>query len=202
VSHKPNIAILILAAGESSRMGSPKQLLKWNNTTLLEHTIQTSKKSNASKICVVLGANYNLIKTEINNNQGEVLVNESWKKGLGSSIAFGVNNILKSDTNFDAVLVMLADQPLIDYTYLNKILDKFEIGKGQIIATSYKNKKQGAPVLFDKFYLEELLQLNDDNGAQRILQKHSKNVLAINADNMVSDIDTLEDYQKLYNANH
>ena len=202
MSQKPNIAILILAAGDSSRMGTPKQLLKWKNTSLLGHAIETAKKSNTSKICVILGANYYLINAKINNYEVEVLVNESWKKGLGNSIAFGVNHVLKEDTNFDAVIVMLADQPLIESVYLNKVLDTYEMGKRQIIATSYKRGKQGVPVLFDAIYLEELSQLNDDKGAKGILQKYSKNVLAINADNRVSDIDTLEDYKRLYNDNH
>jgi len=202
VSQKTNIAILILAAGDSTRMGTPKQLLKWKNTTLLGHAIETVQKLDTLKLIVVLGANYNLINAKINNYAVEVLVNESWKKGLGSSIAFGVNHLLKSDTKFDAVFIMLVDQPLIDSSYLNKVLDTYEMGKCQIIATSYKGGKQGVPVLFDAVYFEELSQLNDDNGAKEILQKHSKNVSAISADNLVSDIDTLEDYERLYNANH
>lgn len=199
---KSNIAILILAAGDSSRLGTPKQLLKWKNTTLLGHAIETAQELKTSKLIVVLGANYNLISTKINNYEVAVLVNESWEKGLGSSIAFGVNHLLKSDTNFDAVFIILADQPLIDSAYLNKVLDKYEMGKRQIIATSYKGGKQGVPVLFDAIYFEELSQLNDDKGAKVILQKYSKNVSAISADNIVSDIDTLEDYQRLYNINH
>ncbi len=202
MSQKPNIAILILAAGDSSRMGTPKQLLKWKNTSLLGHAIETAKKSNTSKICVILGANYNLINAKINNYEVEVLANESWEKGLGNSIAFGINHLLESDSNFDALFIMLADQPLIDSAYLNKVLNMYKIGKRQIIATSYKGGKQGVPVLFDSIYFEELAQLNDDKGAKIILQKYSKNVSTIRADNLVSDIDTLEDYERLYMANH
>ena len=199
---KPNIAILILAAGDSTRMGTPKQLLKWENTTLLGNAIETAKKANATKICVVLGANYEIIKAKIYHYKVEILKNDGWKLGIGSSIAFGVTHILESESNFNAVLIMLADQPLIGSVYLNKILDKYEMGKRQIVATSYNNIKQGVPVLFDAIYFEELSQLNDDKGAKAILQKYSKNVSAISADNLVSDIDTLEDYNRLYNSNH
>jgi molybdenum cofactor cytidylyltransferase len=202
VYQKPNIAILILAAGESSRMGTPKQLLKWKNTTLLEHAIATAQKAKASKTITVLGANYQVIKAKINHDKVEILKNDNWELGLGNSIAFGVNNILKRDANFNAILVMLVDQPLIDSAYLNSILEKYEKGMSQIIATSYKGKKQGVPVLFDAIYFKELSQLYDDKGAKTILQKHSEKVLAINADNRVSDIDTLEDYERLYNAIH
>ena len=199
---KPNIAILILAAGDSTRMGSPKQLLKWKNTTLLGNAIETAQELKASKLTVVLGANYEDIKKKISQDQIEIIRNDNWKLGLGKSIAFGINHILKNDFELDGVFVMLADQPLIDATFLNSILDKFEVGKRQIIATSYKNGKQGVPVLFDKGYFEELSQLNDDNGAKRVLQKHSENVLVIKGDTMVSDIDSLEDYNRLYMANH
>lgn len=199
---KPNIAILIPAAGDSRRMGSPKQLLKWRNTTLLEHTIETAQELNVSKLIVVLGANYERIKTKINKDQIEIIRNDNWKLGLGKSIAFGIDHILKNDSEFDGVLVMLADQPLIDATFLNSILDKFQVEQGQIIATSYKNGKQGVPVLFDKVYFDELSQLNDDKGAKIILHKHSENVSVIDGNNMVLDIDTLQDYNRLYKDNH
>jgi len=121
---------------------------------------------------------------------------------LGNSIAFGVEHILKSESNFDGILIMLADQPLIDSTYLNLLIHEFEVGKSQIIASLYKNDKLGVPVLFDKFYIEELSKFDDDKGAKALLHKYSNHVSAINAKHIVSDIDTIEDYKRLYKANH
>ncbi len=195
-----NIVVLILAAGSSSRMGRPKQLLKWNKTTLLGHTIRTAREINPIEVFVVLGAKYNLIKSEINQDGIQILNNEHWKRGLGNSIAFGVGQILKNDLNFNGILITLADQPLIDSTYLNSLIQEFEVGKSQIIASLYKNDKLGVPVLFDKFYIEELTKLDDDKGAKVLLHKYSNHISAINAKHIVSDIDTLEDYERLYNA--
>ena len=177
-----NIVVLILAAGSSSRMGRPKQLLKWNKITLLGHAISTAKEIKPLEIIVVLGANYNLFKSEISQEGIQILNNKNWKKGLGNSIASGVKQILKNDSNFDGILITLADQPLIDSTYLNSLIQEFEVGKSQIIASLYKNDKLGVPVLFDAIYFEELTKLNDDKGAKSLLHKYSDYVSALNAE--------------------
>ena len=109
-----NIVIVLLAAGKSSRFGKPKQLLKWKESNLLQYAIETAKGSVASKIEVVLRANYDLILQSINVDSVEVIRNVSWKKGLGSSIAFGVKSMVRNYPEANGVLVMLADQPLIN----------------------------------------------------------------------------------------
>jgi molybdenum cofactor cytidylyltransferase len=197
-----NCAVLILAAGSSSRMGRPKQLLKWKNTNLLSHAIRTAKKINPLEVFVVLGANFDLIKSEIELEGIKALNNKNWEKGLGNSIAFGVNYIIKSKSNIDGVLIILADQPLIDLEYLNLLVDRFRPGKQQIIASTHKNGRHGVPALFDNVYFEELSKLEEDKGAKSVLQKYSENVTAINGEHLVSDIDTLEEYYRLYNANN
>ena len=182
-------------------MGTPKQLLKWKNTTLLGNIIEVAIYQD-SNIFVILGANFELIKAAIIHYDIHISKNEKWKIGIGSSIAFGVNQIIKKQPKIDAILILLADQPLISAKYLNSLIDKYQINKKQIIASFYKNGKQGVPVLFDKTYIEELLKLNDDRGAKVLLQKYNEHVLTINAESYVSDIDTQEEYRKLYEANH
>jgi molybdenum cofactor cytidylyltransferase len=198
---QPKIAILILAAGNSSRMADVKQLLPWNDTFLLNHTINNAAQLNHSKTHVVLGANCEQIKSAINRANIEIIYNKEWKKGLGSSIAFGVKHI-KSKKQFDCVLTILADQPLIDTDYLSELVNLFEIKKNQIIASSYGNKKVGVPALFDGIYFDELSTLNEDKGAKQILKKHNTFVKTLNAENLITDIDTIEDYEQLYKANH
>jgi len=202
LSQKPNIAILVLAAGGSSRMGRPKQLLKWKHTTLIGHAIETVKQLDILKTVVVLGANHDKIKPVVEQHQIEILINKHWESGLGNSLAYGISSILESTINLDGVIIMLADQPLIDVAFLNVILNNFEIGKQQIIASVYKEDKRGVPVLFDAVYFKELSQLIDDKGAKSILQKYTNRVISVDAKELVSDIDTLEDYERLYNANH
>jgi molybdenum cofactor cytidylyltransferase len=197
-----NIAILIPAAGASKRIGRPKQLLKWGDSTLIGHTIDTAAELNQKKILVVLGAYYEKIKPEIEGFDIQILKNEGWKDGLGSSIAIGADSLLKSGDNYSGLLVLLVDQPLIVPFYLKAMIAEFKVGKKQIIATSYGNGKFGVPAIFDKSYFKELSLLNDDRGAKNLIKRHSKNVRTIDIVPLVTDIDTEEVYEKFYNANH
>ncbi|WOD43100.1 nucleotidyltransferase family protein [Hwangdonia lutea] len=193
-----NISIIILAAGASKRMGTPKQLLKWGNSTLIGNAIETALKLQVNEVIVVLGAHYNLIKKEISNYPITILNNEDWQKGLGRSLAFGVEYIANSKQNIDGILVTLADQPLIDTVFLNKLIDEFNKGQHLIIATSYKNKKYGVPVIFNQIYFKELRTLNDDFGAKHLLKKHKSSVKIITPELENLDLDLKADYESLY----
>lgn len=197
-----NIAIILLAAGESKRFGAAKQLLLWKETTLLQNSINIISNLNILEKYVVLGANEHLIQSKTSFADVQVLINKDWEMGLGKSIAFGVHHILKNKKNIEGVLLLLADQPLINSEYLNTMINKFKSGNHQIIASSYKNKKIGVPALFDSCYYDELTMLNSDKGAQFIIKKHKKNVTVLSAEDLVLDIDTKEDYDKLHKQNH
>lgn len=198
----PKIVALILAAGQSKRFGRPKQLLKWKKSNLLENAIKTVFESNVSNTFLVLGANYDQILEKTNTAFVVVIRNNSWDKGLGNSIAFGVNHIVKNNIKTDGILLMLADQPLIDADYLNSLIDAFEVGKKQIIASSYLNGKKGVPALFNSCYFDELTKLQGDKGAKALIEQYSKNVTLIKGENKLADIDTFEDYEILFKANH
>lgn len=197
-----NIAILIPAAGASRRMGSPKQLLEWGDSTLLEHAITTANALDPSELIVVLGSDFGEIKNTISQHDAILLEHQNWADGLGSSISFGIKYLQQCKTNVEGVLVTLADQPLIDADYLTSMISHFEPGKKQIIATSYGDQKMGVPVLFDAVYFSELAGLHDDQGAKVIINRHINNVLPLSSEGKTADIDTPEDYQKLYKANH
>ena len=151
------IVSLILAAGSSTRMGQPKQLLKWGDYTLLDHAIETVLEANTHEVILVLGSNFELINKTIKNHGVTILYNKNWTQGLGTSIACGAHYISNSIPNIDGVLLVLADQPLIDSHYLKSMIKNFVPNNKQIMATLYNNGKQGVPVLFDKHYIEELL---------------------------------------------
>ena len=182
-------------------MGNIKQLLAWKGTFLLKHTISNVLQLESTQTIVVLGANYERIKAEIQQECIQIIYNTNWENGLGNSIAFGVKHIL-SNSNVDGVLITLADQPLIDATYLNTLIGSFNIGKKQIVASNYGNEKLGVPALFDSCYFEELSELNQDKGAKKVIENHLDNVITLNAKHLISDIDTKEDYERLYKANH
>jgi len=196
---KPNIGILLLAAGNSSRMGERiKQILRWKTTTLLGHALEQAKNSIASETYVVLGAFDEIIKAEVNLDNVIVVQNSNWKNGLGNSITAGINHLFSKSISHDAVLIMLADQPLIDTNYLNKMMGNWRGNPTKIITTQYK-KHSGVPAIFGNEYFDDLKGLNKDFGAKDIIASHKDVILELNPDGKEIDIDSWETYQELLN---
>ncbi|KZS42013.1 hypothetical protein AWE51_00815 [Aquimarina aggregata] len=194
---KPKIAHLILAAGSSSRMGTPKQLLRWGNTTLISHAImQTLEIENVSTY-VVLGANYNLVYQEIAHFQVTILKNSNWSAGMGTTISFGVNTILNEDESYDAILITLVDQPLLEKEYLHDLILEFEKNNHAIIASDLGDRI-GVPAIFSGVIFNELTNLKEDFGARYIIKKHINNVKKVSAIGKGNDIDTIEEYDTLF----
>lgn len=196
-----NIAIVILAAGASSRMGSPKQLLNWGDDSLIRHAIHTALELQYTEVIVVLGANYDLIETKIKDLPITILKNEYWNLGLGKSIACAADYVLKSKPKTQGLLITLADQPLIDSSFLNTIIQGFLPRENQIIATSYNDDKKGVPVLFDAIYFKKLSELSHDNGAKELLKAHESLVKTLKPPVKNVDLDSKEDYENLLKAN-
>lgn len=190
---KNKIAILILAAGESKRMGSPKQLLKWGNSTLLNHSIDQAVASKADEVYLVLGANYEKIISSITEPSVVVFAHTDWRKGMGNTLAFGVNQL--KDFEFDGILVMLADQPQVDTSFLNVLISEVELGDKPIVATSYK-KEGGVPAIFDKSYFNELTSLLGDIGARLVINKNLVHTTLMTPSTPIIDIDTKKMYEE------
>ena len=121
------IPVLLLAAGGSSRMGQPKQLLPWGNTTLIEHQIQTLIKT-GNPVNVVLGFNSDLIIPVIKNYKINIFINNNWENGMGSSLSLGISQIITRFPKAAGVLITLLDQPLITASYYEKMLGIISAG--------------------------------------------------------------------------
>jgi len=193
------IAILILAAGESKRMNGIKQLLPWKNTTLLGNAIEQAIQSKGDAVYVVLGANANRIAPTITHYNIQTIENKNWKNGLGNSIAAGVWYIKENQQHFDAILITLADQPLLNADYYNELIDNYSQKEAKIIA-SETNNNPSVPAIFDALYFEQLSQLDQDQGAKEILLAAQKEVHRLTAAANLIDIDTTSDYEELYNS--
>jgi len=191
-----NIAILILAAGSSSRMGAVKQLLPAGKTTLLGLTIENALQSKTNKTYCVLGANAKIIKKSIKKYNVETIFNPDYKSGLSSSIATGIKHIINQ--NFDAVLIVLGDQPLISSEYLNLMIETFKANDKKVIASRY-NSNLGVPTIIPKKYYNQLLKLKGDKGAKDFLNNGTIKIIELNNTNLM-DIDTKEDYQDYVNS--
>lgn len=189
------IAILILAAGSSSRMGIAKQILPYKKTTLLGWTIEQAKTSKANAIFCVLGAKEAIIKEKIDQYKIETIFNADFKNGLSTSIVAGVNHIIAK--NFDSVLITLADQPNINPKYLDELIITSKENPKKIIVSNYETKR-GVPAIFPKKYFNQLLNLKGDKGASLFLNNNVSETIKMPLFNLI-DIDTKEDYQKLIN---
>jgi molybdenum cofactor cytidylyltransferase len=188
------VAVLVLAAGKSSRMGVPKQLLKVKGKTLLDITLENAKKINSENFFCVLGANANKVKNEISEKKVQLVFNKNFEKGLSSSIVCGVTFIKKKDPNFEAILILLADQPEVSAEYLRQLIEVHKRNPSKIVATSYKNNA-GVPVIFPKQYFEKLQFLEGDKGAQQFINNHVLETIQFQTKKPFLDIDTQEEYQ-------
>ncbi len=169
--------------------------MPFRETNLLGNAIEQAGNSLAEEVFVVLGANAEKIRTNLNFPDFNYVENKHWSDGIGSSIAAGMKNILEKE-NFDAVLLMLADQPLIDSTYLNTMIEELRKDPSKIVATKYP-ESNGVPSLFPKKFFPELLLLKGDTGAKSLLNQKSFPVTVLDPGNKTLDIDTPEDFRKI-----
>lgn len=196
--HDIKIALVILAAGESTRMGSIKQLLPWKSTTLLGQAIQQGLFSIADSVFVVLGAHYNKIVDTIMDHRITIIENKDWSSGMGSSIACAMKFIERNDIHFDAVLISLSDQPFIEYKYFNKLINSFLKNNKNIAATQTKSRA-GVPSIFGLDYFKALSELKNDIGAREIIATNLNDVFIERTGDLNIDIDTENSYKTLYN---
>jgi len=193
------ISALVLAAGQSTRMGSTNKLLvKLNQKTLLQHVLSNLQQSSIDEIIVVTGFESNKVESSIASFDVKCVENTQFAQGLSSSIKVGMENLSKTT---EGVLVCHGDMPLVDVQSINAIINAF-IKNQKIIIPTYLNQK-GNPLLWPKSNFESLKQLNGDSGARQILKQHKNNVLQLEVNNIsilfdIDDLQTLEFIQSKF----
>jgi molybdenum cofactor cytidylyltransferase len=183
---------LIVAAGESKRMGTTKQLLPFGHSTILGQVIRNALESNLDEIVVVLGYQAQEIGQNISGAPVKVVVNPEFQKGLSSSIKKGLSNIAKTS----AVMILLGDQPLVGKEIINRLIAELGMGNRGIIVPVYNNIR-GHPVIFTPLYRDELLALQGDVGGKEIVRAHPEDVAEVNiySEAVIRDINDRDDYQ-------
>ena len=188
------VAALLLAAGGSSRMGRPKQLMSCNGESLLLRTARNALASRCSHLFVVVGAESKRMEKELAGVPVTVVVNRNWQEGMGSSIRAGMHRIDAWHTSFDAVSILLADQPLVTSGLIDEMVKRFEKGSG-LVASAYAGTV-GVPALFSSKYFEDLKTLEGDKGAKGLLKKMASSIDLIDFPEGAFDIDTPRDLKK------
>ena len=192
------IALVLLAAGESRRMGTPKQLLTYKGFSLVRHATTEAIKSNCEPIVVVLGAKSDRIRGEINDLPVHITDNPGWQQGMSASIATGIATLLEMKIDLSAVVVALADQPLITDRVYNCLIESYYQNQVKAVACNYSDTI-GVPALFDCILVPELLDISHRGGAKQILHRYSDRAHNLDLPEAAIDIDTPADYQKLLN---
>jgi molybdenum cofactor cytidylyltransferase len=187
--------LIILAAGSSSRLGRPKQLIEFQGKTLIRRAIEFAVTSKADSLVVVLGWNPELIQSGFDSTQIPSVINEKWEEGMASSMQVGLRFLMEKGQP-DQVILMLCDQPFVDAKLLDQlILAKEKSGKG-IVASAYSDTL-GVPALFDQKYFEEMLSLKGSEGAKKVILKNKEDVFTIDFPLGKIDLDTVADLEKL-----
>lgn len=190
------IVALILAAGESSRLGQAKQNLPLRNTTLLNNIKEHLTLNIVEQTFIVLGAYAKEIQEKSGLNDYEVIVFNEWKEGMGSSLSYACAEIFHKK-KYDGILVTLSDVPLVTASDYREMINLFE-SESDIVAT-LANNSLGVPAIFGAAYFSELLKIKGNKGAKRIIENNRTTVKVFRNKNAAVDIDTLDDYLKLIN---
>src|SRR5574342_444989 len=184
------VVAVVLAAGESSRMGRPKALLPIDSQTFAEKIIAALKASRVGKIIVVLGHNPDEIKKRIETLPVTILINPDYQLGQLSSLQVAVRYLV-ADPSCDGMLVHLVDHPYIDSALVDLMIERFYEAKKLIVVPRYRGKR-GHPVIFSRALLAELLAAPLDQGAKSVVHAHRAETLEIDTDKegIAIDIDT------------
>ena len=190
------IGIIILAAGESVRMGEPKQLLAYRGGTLLHHAIETALTLPGTPVIVVLGAHAARIRAQVRDPGVFITENPDWRTGMGGSIRAGLNALLTAHPGIAAALFLLCDQPLVSASHLGNLVATHERTGRAIVASEYGGVL-GVPALFSRTLFPELLALNGTDGARQIIQTRRDQAMGITFQDGAIDIDTPAEYARL-----
>jgi molybdenum cofactor cytidylyltransferase len=190
---------IILAAGESTRFGRPKQLLRLNNRCLIEWVLAAALDSKLSRIVLVLGhAHQKILQTlgkKLQHSKLSVEVNRQFKKGQSHSLRAGLSKV-KED--FPAVMFLLGDQPMLNAATINILLERFRTDDKDICVPIYRGKRK-TPAIFSRRFYTRLMDIQGDTGARQLIDDNPDRVLAVEVDDPIClfDIDTRQDFENL-----
>jgi len=186
---------ILLAAGSSSRLGQPKQLLSFHGHPLVRHVAEQALASRLSGLIVVVGHRAVEVSAALAGLHATIVENPSYSQGQSTSLRAGLLDFPPGEA---AALILLVDQPFVTSTLIDRLIALYEESKASIVAPRFKDRR-GNPVLFDRGLIPELLTLVGDTGARDVIARHREQLatLELSDDRPFQDIDTWEDYVKI-----
>jgi molybdenum cofactor cytidylyltransferase len=198
---RPRVGLIVLAAGASTRMGGPKQLLRYRGETLLGRAVRAALGTICRPVVVVLGAGSDAMLAEVAATEARVVVNEAWAEGMASSIRLGLRELeAAASVGLDAVVLTLCDQPLVTAETLSRLVDAYERLRPTLVASEYESRSEltrGVPALFGRALFAELMGLRGAEGARRVIARHTDAASTVAAPEAAFDVDTPDDYEAL-----
>jgi len=197
MSPQSHIAAVILAAGESSRLGQPKQLIQFRGKNLVRRVVDAASEAGCQPILAVLGSGKlgQGISSELKDIGATIIANPNWKCGIGTSIRAGVQHLIDIASRVEATVLLACDQPFVDRAVIEGLIMVHRETRKPIVAASYAGTL-GVPVLFDRSLLPELLGLDESAGAKSIILSNRDQVAEFPFPEGKIDIDTAEDWQR------
>ena len=190
------IAALILAAGESSRMGRDKATLGYGSSTFLETIVKALGAAGLERVAVVLGHHAEEIRQAMNLGAAEVVINRNYRRGQTSSLQAGLKALKRP--GLEAVVVCLADHPAVSSETLRRLVDSFRESRAPVVIPTYQGRR-GHPVVMARELFEELDSLGPDAGANTVVRKYhgATQFVEVNDPGVLLDIDDPESYRRL-----
>ncbi|MBR8837505.1 MAG: nucleotidyltransferase family protein [Stigonema ocellatum SAG 48.90 = DSM 106950] len=200
-TEKSTIAIMILAAGASTRMGTAKQLLLYQGRSLVQYVTEIAIASVCQPVVVVLGAYSEQIRLQINHLRVSIVENLDWACGMSTSINKGMQFLHNLPQNIEAVVILVCDQPFLSTQIINQLVDEYHATKKPIIACEYA-ETLGVPALFSQRFFSELAELQGASGAKKVINNNLTQVFSLPFAQGNIDIDTPKDYERLLSINN
>src|SRR6266403_1719996 len=196
VNPQSRTGLVILAAGASTRMGRPKQLLLYRGQTLIRWVVESALASVCRPIVVVIGAHAELLKKELLHLPVLVADNGEWQKGMSSSIRIGIETLITCGEEMEGAVIMLCDQPFVTAGVVNALVEARRKTGKMIVASAY-GEARGVPAFFSRQFFPEITALKANDGARQVIANHPDDVATISFAEGAIDVDTPRDYELL-----
>jgi len=193
--NRERVAGILMAAGASTRLGQPKQLLEWKGRPLIAHAAHTALDAGLDPVVVVIGHRAEEMRAALRSAPVTIVENPHWPEGMSTSMRVGLSTL---PGDVDAAIFLLVDQPRIEARHLKAMIAAYRASDKRIVVSACKGRR-ASPTLFDRALFDQLLRITGDTGGRSIIDANPDWVEPVEADDerTLLDIDTLEDWQRL-----
>jgi molybdenum cofactor cytidylyltransferase len=195
-SNAVGVGAVVLAAGSSSRMGSPKQTLQFRGESLLRRAALAALGAGCRPVIVVTGAYRELSRRELDGLDVREVLNTRWETGMASSIRAGVEGLIDADADADAAVLLLCDQPHVTADFISSLVAAHRVTGRPVIASTYGGSF-GVPALFSRTLFAELTRLEGMSGAKEVIKRHASEAHFLPFQGGEVDVDTPDDFSRL-----